>query len=148
MSGDETSEFLRNSKTGVLTTLGRDGWPHSVAMWFVVSDDDHLRMWTYRKSQKVKNIVRDPRVAFLTETGTAYGELRGVLVRGEMRILEDLEEVRGIGIALNDRYVVPSKPDAAEDPSILEEIHRQARKRVGLELPLSRVTSWDHRKLF
>lgn len=148
MSGPEVTDFLKTSKTAVLTSLGDDGWPHSVAMWFVVVDSGgDLGMWTYRKSQKVKNVERDPRVAFLTETGEAYNELRGVLVRGEVEVVHDFEKVRSIGRALNDRYVVPSAPEAGSDPQILAEIDRQAHKRVGLLLSLEKVASWDHRKL-
>ena len=146
MTPAEVGDFLASCKTGVLTTLDRDGWPHSVAMWFAL-DADGIRMWTYAKSQKVKNVERDARVAFLSEIGDSYGELRGVLVRGEVDILRGFEEVRSIGIALNDRYVVPSHPEAATDADILAEIDRQAHKRVGLVLALERVASWDHRKI-
>lgn len=146
MTPDEIGDFLRQTETGVLTTLGRDGWPHSVAMWFVVADDS-LRMWTYRKSQKVKNIQRDPRVAFLIESGSSYGELRGVLVRARAELLEGFDDTRAIGVALNDRYVVASNPSAAGDPAILAEIDRQAHKRVGIVVRFDRVASWDHRKL-
>lgn len=146
MSPSEIEDFLESSKTGVLTTLDSNGWPHSVAMWFARGEDS-IRMWTYAKSQKVKNVERDARVAFLAETGESYGELRGVLVRGEVEILRDFDDVRSIGVALNDRYVVPSAPEAATDANVLGEIDRQAGKRVGLVLALERVASWDHRKL-
>jgi hypothetical protein len=55
--------------------------------------------------------------------------------------------VRSIGVALNDRYVVPSNPEAATDAGVLAEIDRQAHKRVGLVLALDRIASWDHRKI-
>ena len=146
MTSGEIVEFLHEAPTGVLTTLGRDGWPHSVAMWFVVTGDE-LRMWTYRKSQKVKNISRDPRVAFLAETGATYGDLRGVLVRARAQIVAGFEDVRDIGLALNERYVAESNPSAASDPAILGEIDRQAQKRVGIVVRFERLASWDHGKL-
>ncbi len=147
MTDEEIVDFLQGATTVVLTTLDATGWPHSTAMWFVLDEEGSLRMWTYGKSQKVKNLRRDPRAALLAEDGRTYDELRGVLVRGHVEVIEDFVEVRSIGLALHQRYVVPSAPEAAEDSLVLPEIERQAAKRVGLVLPLERVASWDHRKL-
>ncbi len=149
MTDGEMQTFLADSKTAVLTTLDRNGWPHSVAMWFVPptpGEDGALRMWTYRKSQKTKNLERDPRAALLVETGVGYGELRGILVRAEIEVVDDFEPVRAIGLALHERYVGPWGGGEGDD-AMLAEIERQARKRVGLIMPLERVASWDHRKL-
>ena len=145
MTEDETADFLQAAMTADLTTLGPDGWPHSVAMWFA-PDDGFLRMWTYRKSQKIVNLRRDPRFSVLIEDGTRYDELRGILVRGTARILDDFEDVKAIGAALHHRYVTGDS-EYTIDALSMQEIERQAHKRVGLELPFDRVASWDHRKL-
>ena len=145
MTQAETREFLNGVMTADLTTLGADGWPHSVAMWFA-PDDEVLRMWTYRKSQKVLNLKRDPRFAVLIESGQSYNELKGILVRGRARILEDFDEVKEIGKTLHGRYVL-GEADYTIDPHSMSEIERQAHKRVGLELPLERLATWDHSKL-
>jgi PPOX class probable F420-dependent enzyme len=145
MSTHEVRGFLDAPATGVLSTIGLDGWPHSTAMWFVPRDDE-LLMWTYRRSQKVVNIRRDPRVALLVEDGSEYDKLRGVLVQGTAEILDSFDEVRSVGVALYDRYTKPSLGlDVAEGP--IAEIERQARKRVALLVPMTRVASWDHSKL-
>ena len=149
MSPPEVADLLTASMTGVLTTLGRTGWPHSVGMWFFTSGEDderEIRMWTYRKSQKVKNVMRDARCSFLVETGESYSELRGVLVRDRIRVLQEKAEVRAIGKALHERYVGPLV-GSSNETVVLDEIDRQAAKRVGFVLPLARVVSWDHRKL-
>src|SRR4051812_33861600 len=106
MTSDEVRTFLSEPRTAVLTTIGRDGFPHSAGMWFVV-DDDSIRMWTYAKSQKVQNLRRDPRAALLVEVGDDYSNLRGVLVRAEVELLEDHEAIAGIGRGLYDRYTRP-----------------------------------------
>jgi nitroimidazol reductase NimA-like FMN-containing flavoprotein (pyridoxamine 5'-phosphate oxidase superfamily) len=149
MSPAEIAQLFTDSMTGVLTTLDRNGWPHSVGMWFVTSGMDdvrEIRMWTYRKSQKVKNVMRDARCSFLVETGESYSELRGVLVRGRIRVLQEVDEVREIGKALHERYVAPFV-GSTNDEVVQAEIDRQAAKRVGLVLPPARVASWDHRRL-
>ena len=145
MTSSEISDFIRDAMTADLTTLEADGWPHSVAMWFVPGDEV-LRMWTYRKSQKVLNLRRDPRFALLVESGQSYNELRGILVRGRARILESFDDVKAIGEALHGRYVL-GESDFTIDEVSMREIERQAHKRVGLELPLDRIASWDHSKL-
>jgi len=40
----------------------------------------------------MKNIERDPKVTLLVETGTAYSELRGVMLEGDAEITTDLEQ--------------------------------------------------------
>jgi len=145
MTPSEVSAFLAEPRTAVLSTLSRDGSPHAAGMWFVAYQRE-IRMWTYAKSQKAVNLRRDPRCAFLVEYGKGYSDLRGVLVKGSLTLVEDLEEIVTIGKELYERYTLPATGVAAEQGPIAE-IERQARKRVGLVLPLRRVASWDHSKL-
>jgi PPOX class probable F420-dependent enzyme len=145
MSPAEVTSFLAAPHTAVLSTVGRSGLPHLAGMWFVPADDE-LHMWTYAKSQKAVNLRRDPRCAVLVERGDEYSELRGVLVRAEARLVEDYDTIVQIGMALSARYSVPATGEAATRPAQVE-IERQAAKRVGLIVPMSRVASWDHSKL-
>lgn len=148
MTPGEIRAFFEAPRTAVLSSIGKDGYPHSVAMWFVPElgrGTGELHMWAYRKSQKVVNLERDPRCAFLVEEGIAYNELRGLLVRGDARIVDDAEETFEIGRRLYELYTLPATgvpSEAAEG-----ELRRQAGKRKGIVLPLDRVASWDHGKL-
>lgn len=141
MSPPEIAGFLATPRNCVLTTLEADGWPHSSAMWFV-PEDSCIRMWSYAKSQKVLNARRDPRASAVVEAGIDYEELRGIMVRGSIEVVEDVAEVAGIGRALFERYVAPRTGMSYEDGPAVE-IERQSHKRVGLILPFDRVTSWD-----
>jgi PPOX class probable F420-dependent enzyme len=145
LTTEELQLLLSEPLNAALTTLDRDGWPHPTAMWFIPGEDS-VRMWTYAKSQKAVNLRRDPRCALLVERGSLYPELRGVLIRGAASLLEDRDEVRAIGVGLHERYVEPSMGLPAQG-AILEEIERQAAKRLGILVPFERVASWDHRKL-
>jgi len=69
MSPDAIRAYLREGHTTTLVTNGVRGYPHAVAMFFVIDDDMTIRFATYANSQKVKNIERDPRVTLLVETG-------------------------------------------------------------------------------
>ena len=146
MTFDETLAFLQQPITGVFTTLGQDGFPHSAGMWFVIDEpSEALLMWTYAKSQKALNVRRDPKASFLLESGVSYDELRGVLIRGEARLIEEIGEIESIGRRLYERYVLP-RTGIAIDEGPGAGIARQAQKRVGISLPMARVASWDHSK--
>ena len=68
--------------TIILVSIGGDGYPHAVPMWFIVDDDGCVSMTTYGRSQKAVNLRRNPQVALLVESGVRYDELKGVLIRG------------------------------------------------------------------
>jgi PPOX class probable F420-dependent enzyme len=148
MSDDEVRGYLESRKTIILVSNGRGGHPHPMPMWFVVDEDGAVRMTTFRASQKVKNLRRDPRVSLLAEDGEDYSELRGVVLYGRAEIVEDLEVIKATlkGASAGD--------DAAEtpkDPEVLKSIdaamERTAAKRVCIRVRPDRVVSWDHRKL-
>ena len=145
MSEPELRAFLSQPLVGALTTLGPDGYPHTVGMWFVPREAS-IEMWTYAKSQKARNAARDPRCSFMVDEGRRYEELRGVLVRGRLEIVTDTERVEEIGRRLYDRYTLPYTGVSVDEGPIVE-VRRQATKRVGLLLALDDVASWDHRKL-
>jgi len=145
MTPEEVETFLARPLTGALSTLDRDGAPHAAGMWFV-ADDDAIRMWTYAKSQKTVNLRRDPRAALLVEEGVAYSELRGVLIRGRVELLDSFDEIKAIGVRLYEIYTQP-RIGLPVEGAALAEIERQAKKRIGIALPRTDIASWDHSKL-
>ncbi|MGO9104361.1 MAG: pyridoxamine 5'-phosphate oxidase family protein [Mycobacterium sp.] len=81
MSPDAIVDILATVRTMSVATIGADGWPHVVAMWFAVHDG-LITFMTYRRSQKCRNLAHDDRVTCLVEAGEQYEELRGVQIRG------------------------------------------------------------------
>jgi PPOX class probable F420-dependent enzyme len=148
MSREEIAGFLDAPLTASLSTLGPDGFPHLTGMWFAFVDaaPGEVHMWAYAKSQKVRNVERDARCGFMVEEGSTYANLRGILVRGEARLVEDVDDVYAIGVRLYERYTLPATGLAVDQgPEV--EIRRQAGKRKGIVLTFDRVASWDHSKL-
>jgi PPOX class probable F420-dependent enzyme len=135
MSADEALAFLAEQRTLTCATLGRDGWPHLMPLWYVLRDGE-CWAWTYAKSQKVRNLERDARCTVQVEAGLEYGELRGVMMKCAAAIHRDLEVVAGVGSDLAARY----GGHAAD-------MRAQAPKRVALQFIVNAVASWDHRKL-
>lgn len=144
MSPDEIRAYLREGHTMTFVTNGPHGYPHAVAMFFVIDDDLTIRFSTYASSQKVKNIERDPRVTLLVETGTAYSELRGVMLEGDAKITTDLDETVATMIEANAVTGSPL-PDLEKIPNDVK--LKMAGKRVLVSVKPSRFVSWDHGKL-
>ncbi len=140
MTADEAAAFLAASRKLQLATINPDGTPHLVTMFYVMLGG-RIAFWTYRASQKARNLARDPRLTCLVETGEEYFDLRGVQVAGLARLVEDpagvLEIGRGVAGGLAG---VPA--DAVDDY-----VAHAARKRVGFIVEPQRIVSWDHHKL-
>jgi PPOX class probable F420-dependent enzyme len=139
MSDEEVRAFLAEQMVMQVATIGPRGWPHLVALWFV-PDGTELTGWTYAKSQKAKNLERDPRATVTVDDGVEYQELRGVMLECEVELERDTERVAAVGEALVDRY-------GGGSAEMKELFRAQAPKRVGLRFRPRRVVSWDHRKL-
>jgi hypothetical protein len=140
MTDEEMQDFLAASMVMQCATNGPRGMPHLVPLWFVSHGMD-LMSWTYAKSQKAKNLERDPRATIGIEDGVQYHELRGLMFECGVELERDADRVEEVGLALFARYA------GRLDREIREMVAAQAQKRVGLRFVASRVISWDHRKL-
>jgi PPOX class probable F420-dependent enzyme len=139
----EQAELLDAERVVVVSSLGPRGWPHSMPMWFLVRDGE-IWCWTYAKSQKVRNLERDPRATLLIETGTEYTELRGIQIEAEAELIRDVERVAEFGSDLAVRYTDGIEAVEGDAAKALE---AQAAKRVAIRFRAVRTATWDHRKL-
>lgn len=137
MTDDEVLAFLGEERTVVCATIGPKGWPHLMPLWYVVRGAE-IWAWTYAKSQKVKNLERDPRATLQVEAGETYDQLRGVMFETETVIHADTPFVQAFGEELFERYM----GNAAS-----EMVAAQAPKRVALQFVERTRATWDHRKL-
>lgn len=137
----ERHRCLEDARTIILVSVGRDGYPHAVPMWFVFDDDGCCYMTTYARAQKTVNVRRNPKVALLVESGERYHELQGVLVRGTAEVVEDLDLSVRVLTKIQTKHLGPLGPEVGEI------LRTQARKRVVVKVTPERFASWDHRKL-
>jgi len=140
LTPEEQAAFLDSTRTIVLTSIDHHGYPHAVAMWYVMRGAKCM-MTTYAKSQKVLNLTRNQKVALLAESGETYDTLKGVLIRGRAAIIRDLDACVGVLAAVH-RKMMGAMPSGIE-----EALKAQARKRVVIEVSPERVSSWNHSKL-
>ncbi len=135
---EEQEQFLGRNLKAALATIDKNGFPHVVAMnYFYI--DGAFYMTSFGKAQKVVNIRRNPKVAVMVEAGRTYGDLQGVMARGQCEIIEEPERVREARRAMRARQ----GPQAA----VPRDAGASMPKRVVLKIVPERFTSWDHTKL-
>jgi PPOX class probable F420-dependent enzyme len=141
MGAAEQAAFLDQERTVVCATVGPRGWPHLMPLWYVMRGEE-MWAWTYGKSQKVRNLERDPRATLQVEAGETYDQLRGVMIEACAEVHRELEVVVALAGELFARYWPDTAPADAEAA-----IRAQAPKRVALRFMPERTASFDHRKL-
>jgi len=145
MTDAEIRDFLRTRKTVILCSIGPGGVPHPMPMWFVADDDHTVSMATFRGTQKIENLRRDPRVSLLVESGRIYSELKGVVIYGTAELSEDTD-------AIIATLAVASQKETAEIDArtriVMDEaMKKSASKRILIRVKPGRIVSWDHAKL-
>ena len=143
LSEDEQRELLDSERVVVVGSHGPRGFPHLMPLWYVVRDGE-IWIWTYAKSQKVKNLERDPRCTLLVEAGHEYTDLKGVQIEAEAEIVRDTPQVLAFAKELTVRY---SEGIEAVEGDAAAALESQAPKRVAIRFVPKRVASWDHSKL-
>jgi PPOX class probable F420-dependent enzyme len=149
-SAEEIEQFLADDKTLIVTTLGKDGHPHTAPMWFF-TDDGKIVFRSFTKSQKIVNLARDPRITVLIERGVAYTELQAVMITGTARLIDGVDDPDYVLEAyrrLAARYpmVGPEPVDMAPD-ALEQAFGRFAPKNTVVIVEPEKIISWDHTKL-
>ena len=143
LSDDEARELIDSERIVVVSSLGPRGWPHVMPLWYVPRGGE-IWIWTYAKSQKVKNLERDPRATLLIETGVEYQDLRGIQIEAEAELIRDIDEIVEYAKEMTVRYsegIESVEGDAAAG------LQAQAPKRVAIHFHPKRIATWDHGKL-
>jgi PPOX class probable F420-dependent enzyme len=143
LTEEELAGLLESERIVVVSTIGPRGWPHVMPLWYVPRDGD-VWIWTYAKSQKVKNLERDPRATLMIETGVEYTELRGVQIEAEAELIRDVDRIVAFAKDLTARY---SEGIDSVEGDAAAALQAQAPKRVAIHFRPKRIATWDHRKL-
>lgn len=142
MTAEEADAFLHGRHTMNLATHNHDGTIHLVAMWYGFLPDGTIGFETFERSQKVKNLQRDPRVTALVEAGDTYSTLQGVELVGTMEVSDDTDTLMTIALDVLARY----HPEVSESDRVAA-AEMVINKRVAMLLRPERTVTWDHRKL-
>ncbi|MBW4718875.1 PPOX class F420-dependent oxidoreductase [Saccharothrix obliqua] len=119
-----TRALVDGRNYATISTLNKDGSPHSCVMW-IARDGDDLLFSTVRGRVKERNLARDPRASVTLwdkENPETYVEFRGTVA-----ITDD--EGRALVESLALKYL--GEPYPPEDPSV---------ERVVLRLTPTKIT--------
>jgi PPOX class probable F420-dependent enzyme len=125
-------QFLREDRIAVMSTLNKDGSPHITTIWYLLQEDDTLIMSTPDRTQKVKNLRRDPRIAICVGD-----ETRSISFYGTVTISSDQNVVRRDLEQLAARYI---KEEAARAPALSLFMQEG---RVALHVKPTKVTEFS-----
>lgn len=150
MSPEERAAFLEAGMTLIVTSLGRDGQPHSAPMWYFI-EGGKVVFRSFTKSQKIVNLRRDPRITVLVERGIAYADLQAVMIQGTARLVDGADDPRYLlesyrRLAAKYPMVGPDPVDLAPD-ALEAAFGRFAPKNTAVIVEPHRIVSWDHGKL-
>lgn len=136
MTPEEVDAFI-DSRPGwiMLTTIGRDGYPHTVPIGYFRMGED-IYIGCRRNTQKLKNIERNPKVSLLLEAGNSMQTIKGVMLQGDARVLTAPEDVLPLLRESSRRRGVPEADLPTEVQPTTAYIHVRRRK----------VISWDYSK--
>ena len=147
MTPEEVAAFLEQGRTLMVASLHPDGRPHLVPMWYV-ADGGQVVFRSFTRSQKIRNLQRDPRLTVLVERGAAYGELQGVMLQGRARLIDDPSAVLALYGRLAAKYPMVGGVPRVLSPHDLETAFgRHAAKNTAVFVEAERVASWDHTRL-
>lgn len=143
MSPEDIGDYLRGQRRITLVTIGRDHWPHAVPMNYGLDNDGDIVMTAFAKSQKVRNLERDPRATLLVDSGVRYGELQGVMMRCRVAIERDPDRIRAGMQAIR----IPGDTERPLSEAQDAQVRQSMSKRVLLRCTPESFVSWDHARL-
>ncbi len=134
LSTQEAHDFL-DSKPGwiVLTTIGPDGFPHSVPLGYFRLGDEIL-MGVRANTLKLRNIQHNPKVSLVLETGSTMADIKGLMVQGTATVHTEPDDLLHYAREAAKRRGVPE-----------EELPTEPRPGAAyIRVTPHRLRSWDY----
>jgi len=143
MTPEEERGYLAGQRRIILVTNGANGLPHPVPMNYGLDAEGRILITSFRKSQKVRNLEREPRATLLVESGETYAELKSLIAYCDAEILTDPDAVaEGMAMIRADGQL-----SGSISGGMTEQVRASLAKRVILRFTPFRTVSWDHGKL-
>lgn len=143
MTPGELAAYLAEQRRIILVSIGPDGMPHPMPMNYGIDPEGRVVIATFAKSQKVKNLERDPRATLLVESGAAYADLKSAILYCAVEILRDPGEIASNMAAVRAADTLAGSVSGG----MSEQLRATMAKRVVLRFTPFRSVSWDHGKL-
>jgi nitroimidazol reductase NimA-like FMN-containing flavoprotein (pyridoxamine 5'-phosphate oxidase superfamily) len=134
LSDEEREKFLATQRTVRVATVGPDGSPHVVPLWFVWHGG-RLFLNSTLGNPTVENMIRTGTASAVVDDGDSYDVLRGVVLTGTTQRLGD-QAPPEVERVWSEKYM-----GGGELP------YRRWRDRTWFRLDPARAASWDFRKI-
>ena len=137
LSSAEIDELLSITLIANLATLDDDdGSIHLLPMWFLRIGND-ICIPTSHHTHKYRNLRARPHASVMIDVSRAGLNLKGVLIRGRVELVEG-DEARRINRSIHLKYVTP---DALSDPSVASYLSEG--DDVTVKVHIDHVVSWN-----
>jgi nitroimidazol reductase NimA-like FMN-containing flavoprotein (pyridoxamine 5'-phosphate oxidase superfamily) len=136
LSSAEIDELLSMTLIANIATLDDDGSIHLLPMWFLRIGND-ICIPTSHHTHKYRNLRARPRASVMIDVSRAGLNLKGVLIRGRVELIEG-EEARQINRSIHLKYVTP---EALSDASVASYLPKG--DDVTVKLHMDRLISWN-----
>jgi general stress protein 26 len=132
----EIDKLLSMTIIANLATIDEDGDIHLLPMWFLRMKND-ICIPTSRHTHKYKNLRARPRATVMIDVSKAGLDLKGVLIRGKVELVEGEEALR-INRSIHLKYVTP---EALSEPSVASYLSKG--DDVTVKVHMDRLISWN-----
>lgn len=136
MTPDEVNAFLDSHPGWItLTTISRDGYPHSVPIGYFRSADE-VYIGCRAGTQKLKNIERNAKVSLSLESGGTMQDIKGLLIQGDADVFtSDDDLIRLSRVAARVRGVPEAELPTEPRPGA-----------AYIRVRPTKIISWDYAK--
>jgi nitroimidazol reductase NimA-like FMN-containing flavoprotein (pyridoxamine 5'-phosphate oxidase superfamily) len=136
LTSTEIDELLSMTLIANLATLDDDGGIHIVPMWFLRLGNE-ICIPTSRHTRKYKNLRARPRASVMIDISRAGLDLKGVLVRGSV-VLVEREEAKRINHAIHLKYV---KPEGLSDANVASYLSKG--DDITVKIHMDHLVNWN-----
>jgi nitroimidazol reductase NimA-like FMN-containing flavoprotein (pyridoxamine 5'-phosphate oxidase superfamily) len=136
LDSTEIDKLLSMTIIANLATIDEDGGIHLLPMWFLRMMND-ICIPTSRHTHKYKNLRARPRATVMIDVSKAGLDLKGVLIRGKVELVEG-EEARRINRSIHLKYVTP---EALSEPSVVSYLSKG--DDVTVKVHMDSLISWN-----
>ena len=110
MFDDVARRFFEKKFIARLSTIGSDGYPHSVPIWYMIDGDD-LVFISDRTARKTRNALANPKGAAVV--GGDSDDEAGYMIRGDLLVEDDVDQA--ITWRIIDRYEDKTSSDKLKE---------------------------------
>ena len=140
MTAEERDEFLGAARTCRVATSGPSG-PHVAPLWFLWHDGS-IWLYSITSSRRFQDLRADARIAVVVDDGHDFGELRGVEISGQARVVGEVPRTGADPVP----ELVPVEAGYAAKYQGRDTLRYDGRH-AWLTVDVDKIVSWDFRKI-